>query len=550
MKSKIILLFIVLLAFFFRLYGLNWDQDQHLQPDERFLTMVASSIEIPDSFIDYLDPKVSTMNPYNNNFNFFVYGTFPLNLTKIIAHIFQYDSYAYINLIGRILSTVFDVGIVFLLFKIGKKLYSEKIGLLSSFLYSIMVLPIQLSHFFAVDPFLNFFIVLTFYFLILLIKDENTPLYVLLIGISFGLALACKVSAVFFGPIIFIFFIYKFFKKNFFLLLTYGLFFLLTSLLIFRINQPQAFSSGNFINWSLNSKFISNIKELSELSKSDTLYPPGIQWKKTTPIIFPLKNMINWGIGIPIGIIFLIALVFFAINLFKKPNFINWSIFVWVFGFFLYQGFQSVKTMRYFLLIYPFITIISAKLIGSLSKFKLKIFKSKAFYICISVILLIYPISFLSIYSHSNTRISASEWIYQNIASGATLTSEYWDDSLPLPIFERPFRFYNNESLHLFDEESTEKWNLINGQLDRSDYIILSSNRLYATIPKNPEIYPTTTQYYQSLFNDQLPFKKTIEFTSRPCFPPVGKSWFCFNDDNAEEAFTVYDHPKVIIFKR
>jgi len=68
---------------------------------------------------------------------------------------------------------------------------------------------------------------------------------------------------------------------------------------------------------------------------------------------------------------------------------------------------------------------------------------------------------------------------------------------------------------------------------------------------KFPQQYPQTIKYYQSLFNGTWNFTKVAEFTSRPCFPPIGnRQLFCFNDDGSEEAFTVYDHPKVSIFKR
>ena len=67
-KEKTILFFILLVAALFRWYGLNWDQNQHLHPDERFLTMVGTAMQIPASFTDYLDPQVSTFNPENINY--------------------------------------------------------------------------------------------------------------------------------------------------------------------------------------------------------------------------------------------------------------------------------------------------------------------------------------------------------------------------------------------------------------------------------------------------------------------------------------------------
>ena len=45
-KNLLILIFIIVIGFLLRLIGLNWDQGQHLHPDERFLTMVSSAINL------------------------------------------------------------------------------------------------------------------------------------------------------------------------------------------------------------------------------------------------------------------------------------------------------------------------------------------------------------------------------------------------------------------------------------------------------------------------------------------------------------------------
>src|SRR3989344_4724479 len=124
-KSKIyILLFLatLLLVVVFRLYGLVWDQNQHLQPDERFLTMVTQKIEWPGSFREYLDPETSTLSPYNNGFNFYVYGTFPLTIVKYFGEFLLFDKFDYnnITLVGRFISAVLDFFVVFLVFKIAR----------------------------------------------------------------------------------------------------------------------------------------------------------------------------------------------------------------------------------------------------------------------------------------------------------------------------------------------------------------------------------------------------------------------------------------------
>jgi len=546
MKPKFILFLIILLASAFRFYGLDWDSGHHLHPDERFLTMVATSIKIPASFSNYFNPQESTLSPYNNDYNFFVYGTLPLNLVKIIGQITNNTNYGNIHLVGRLLSAFFDISIIFLLFAIVKKILTTRAALLSTFLYATMVLPIQLSHFFAVDTFLNFFLLLSFYYLLKLLSLKPPILTTVGLSFSFAAALACKISAIYFVPIIAIvlcIFLIKQKNHRQQQLILLFIFPLLTPL-IFRFLQPHIFLQSSWLNWRPHPQFVNNLKELQHFSDPESWFPPAVQWKNTIPVLFPLKNIIIWGLGLPLGLLFIIAFIKNLLILHRqKLSF--FLVHIWILILLVYQGSQTSKTMRYFLPIYPYIAIVVALFISKLKLFQHQIFRS-VFYL----LLLIYPVSFMSIYSHPITRLAASRWIYQNIPTGSVLTTEHWDDGLPLNIPGHLASSYPSESLALYDPDTPSKWQKINQQLDLADYIILSSNRLYGSIPQNPQHYPQATQYYQDLFDGSLGFTKIAQFTSYPCFPPVGQPLFCFPDDSAEEAFTVYDHPKVLIFRK
>src|SRR5512140_1438500 len=47
---------VLLVAAYFRTVGLNWDDGQHLHPDERFLTMVESALQPVGASSDQLGP--------------------------------------------------------------------------------------------------------------------------------------------------------------------------------------------------------------------------------------------------------------------------------------------------------------------------------------------------------------------------------------------------------------------------------------------------------------------------------------------------------------
>jgi hypothetical protein len=67
-----------------RFTNVDWDEGAHLNPDERFLTMVNAELSGPDSPAGYFDTDASPLNPGNTELNF-VYGTAPVFAVKGIA---------------------------------------------------------------------------------------------------------------------------------------------------------------------------------------------------------------------------------------------------------------------------------------------------------------------------------------------------------------------------------------------------------------------------------------------------------------------------------
>lgn len=603
-KSRInlfIFLAIFALAAFLRLYGVNWDQGQHLHPDERFLTMVASAVEWPKSFSNYFDTANSSLNPNNHGFDFFVYGTLPLFLVKFVAEILGRGDYQNLVLVGRAMSAFFDFGTVVLVFGIARKLTGGKkqlVPFLAMFFYAVTVLPIQLSHFFAVDTFLVFFLTLAFYSIINILETaENGALRwhdflfnIFVFGTSFGLALACKVSAVLFLPVIVLGFFWIFQKlRSLSKVLVLALIFAFLAYAGFRFFNPYAFRNGNLFDPTINPKFIQSLQTLKSFDGKDTTFPPALQWIPTTPLVFSSLQSFLWGMGIPLGVI--VLLIFFtaakktAIFLAKivkkrermiiglQDKILILAVF-WLTIVFFYQSIQFAKPLRYLAPLLPALAIIMSYGVVRFSNVWRGIFgRFWPWIIRLGFLaVLIWTFSFFTIYLKAHSRVLASEWIYQNIPAGSVLANEYWDDPLPLPITNRS-QSYQTFQLPLYDSDTKEKWQMIIKNLETTDYIILTSNRLWRSISALPQKYPIASRYYQLLFSGQLGFEEVAVFTSYQCLLPrffgsktslskldlhplpisLVSTDYCFlalNDDGADESFTVYDHPKVIVFKK
>ncbi len=562
LTSLLVLLAIFCLALGLRTYGLNWDQGNHLHPDERFLTMVETTIKLPKSLTQYLNTATSPLNPYNyKEYQFFVYGTFPLFLTKIVGEISHQSSYDQINLVGRFLSALFDSGCVILLYFLAKKIIkSSYLVYLPSLLYAFCVLPLQLSHFFAVDTFLSFFILATF----VALSYKRIPLA----AVTFGLALASKISALYFAPIFTLFIIIDFIKhKNFYRFLLFCFSSLFITFVVFRFFQPYSFV-GLF---KPNPLFINNLKTLESFNDPNGWFPPAVQWLSKKPLPFSLQNIVFWGIGLPLVILLLTAIIKIKKASIKKTPLIMWLSIIWMLLLFIYQGSQFAANMRYFIVIYPFIILITVYAL-TVSKLNPKIVLLFITFHCI------FGIIFLNIYSHPHSRVQASSWIYQNIPIGSSITNEYWDDPLPLYLPMHDPNSYRGTMLPLYDPDITEKWNKLQPEIDDANYLFMTSNRLWASIPQVPSRYPITTKFYNNLFDENttftiykeidsypgitLPFLKKCYYFGPTNYPYKEKknTWFSIDnqcnypgiylrDDTAEESFTVYDHPKILIYK-
>lgn len=121
--NRYLLILVLVLAFGFRFYGINWDQNHHLHPDERMITMVTEGIQLPKPLtLDSLLTPKSSLNP-----KFFAYGSFPIYLLRFTGNILSFFNpvwahYQGLNLVGRLLSVIFDLGTIIVIFKISKLL--------------------------------------------------------------------------------------------------------------------------------------------------------------------------------------------------------------------------------------------------------------------------------------------------------------------------------------------------------------------------------------------------------------------------------------------
>ncbi len=154
------------------------------------------------------------------------------------------------------------------------------------------------------------------------------------------------------------------------------------------------------------------------------------------------------------------------------------------------------------------------------------------------------------------------------LRGSAPANESSWDDGLPLRVdgLDGYSGIYQGGlNFEMYWNDDAAKLERFTSTLDQADYIFISSNRQWGTTTRVQERYPLTTEYYRDLmgcpadqsiidcystaqpgmFQGKLGFELVKVFQSEPSIGGLQ-----FNTQFAEEAFTVYDHPKVLIFKK
>lgn len=585
-----ILLFLMLgLALAFRLYGVEWDGGFLFHPDERQVYVLVDDLAWP-ALVDWsklLTPK-SPWNP-----GFFAYGSLPLYLLRVLASLAGFfepnlGRLHSIHLVGRPLSAAFDAGTVLLTFHMGRRIKGRWEGLLAALLVTLTVLHIQLSHFYAVDTVLTFFVMLT---LVMGARLVDRPTFGrgAAAGIACGMALATKISA---APLVVP------------LTVAWGLVAIrgagrvrrgaawrhraapwlrgtagllvtgLVALASFLLWQPYALI--DVVN------FVVDVIQEGYMARGVADIPYTRQFIGTLPYLYPLTQLVVWSMGVPLGVAGLLglpAIMWRGVMALRRGEWRlaagAWLGVSWVLVYFALVGGFHAKFLRYMLPITPLLCIWAAW--GLLALVRTGGWRRAVGILSLCIVVCgsaAYAIAYARIYASPHTWIQATEWICNRFERSTRIVVEHWDDPLPMSQGTGELRCHRDHivrTLPVYDPDDTAKLETLFSAIEWGDHIILSSNRLYNTIPRLPERYPMTSRYYELLMGERLGYELVYYATSYPALFGYELVNDTFNDPDlpmpklmaereaqrqaivlgrADESYSVYDHPKPLVFQK
>lgn len=569
-------IFALWLALFFglycRFYGLNWDQGAIIHPDERFVTGLVPRISWPSSFGEWFDSTKSPLNPKNLKGVSYVYGQLPLMIAKVA--IGSESDIAKVLVRMRALSGFFDCLTVLFSLLIGRRLLGKNWGLFVGALVSLTALNIQQSHYFTTDNFATTFMTLAFWSGVRWV-DTKKWFDALGLGIWFGCSLACKLSSAFFAVAWLGLVILAWRRHGFKAVLPLAVCSFLLAFWTFRTFHPMMFLGVKGpLDIRLDPRFLArgdgewvgDFGQQLGITNGIVDVPFNVQWIGRTKWLFSLVNLGWWGFGWPM----LLAGLAGGLWAIRRPR--QFPVFVVAMLFVLVsigvQGAQFSRFTRYYLPLTPMFALLAALFWRQLLVSKPKLRPLVPLALAYS---LLWCASVTAIYGRPLTRLAASQWIVDNLLSGTVVVDETsWDEGLPIswvpPGVDTTIKEYTDptdpehrptkmESYDLDWEARdpapagshgmTRKKARIEDALNKAEWIFISSGRSWQTIPRWPQKWPMMTAFYRALFDGKLGFEKAQEFTSYPGLGP-----FRFPDDGLEEALSVYDHPRVLLFHK
>jgi hypothetical protein len=571
---------LIVLGAGFRLKGMNWDQRAMLHPDERFIVYVVDSIRwiTPG---DYFNTAKSGLNPHNVGHELYVYGTFPLMLIKAITDLTGHAGKYGGLMPGRWLATTADLVTLVFTMLFAFTLFGRLAAVMAGALSACCVLQIQLAHFGTFDSLGTCLIALTLWILALIAKrNSNQAVWRLCLaaGATSALAASTKINLALVLAWLPLALLLR--SRSFRGLAFNSLGALAAAFLTFRLAQPYAFQGPGFFDLTLNEKLLENFRQLRMLLQPSVMFPPSVQWLAREGT-FALKNLVLWGLGGPPGVYVLLSWGIGVCWLIIKRD---WRPFIPVTfalaGYLVFGFFYPAPTMRYQAPYYPALFALSggvfaglyggliANPTGRLRALRLLLLAFCSVSLCFAPV---WALAFTQIYNRKHPRVEALYWALQRFAGASprpkVLYETIWDDAMPFWLKEMaPYRgsFPEIGRLEPYERDTPAKAQRFADLLAQADLLMITSNRQWGSLGRLPQLYPLTNRFYALLADcssaaavlpcyrnagereqaGALGYRLIKTFSSYPQLGPL-----IINDQAAEEAFTVYDHPKVLLFQ-
>jgi len=491
-QGKIVFILIVLLALGLRIWGISFGLPYIYHVDEERFSRISHHY-----FSGDLNPHFFHVPSLHTYAVAGIWGTYYL-AGKASGKFHSLDDFidsfgeeiTTLFVLGRMLTVLLSIGTILIVYLIGKRLYNQRVGLLSSLFLIFSPVHNKISHYMVPDSPMVFFQMLSFLFIWMIYKKGRWEHYILA-GLFAGLAMGTKYGGLLlFLPLILAHVFHVLEDKqplsNIFLSfkpILSGVFFLAG----FFIGCPYAFfdfqSFWRGFQWQSRHLFVTGHYG------SSTAQPA---W------LFYLKHGFKELVGKSSQFLVLGGVIY-GLFRHKKREII---LFSFPLVQFLIMSNWKTSAVRYLLPLAPFFAIIGAHFLDLIlsklayylarfnSKFSFLIRRRGIFAALVVILFLLSPglkvLRFDYTLTQKDTRMIAKEWIEKNIPPGSRIAFEAYGPAFTREKYDIIYR-------HTLGQVTLE-W-----LSQRKRNFVIISDIMYARFTRFPEEFPKQAKFYNSL---------------------------------------------------
>lgn len=559
--TRPILFLLTFIGAYLRFKTLDWG-DMFLHPDELNIGFAVSKVHLPE----------------NANPEFFAYGALPIYVTYFVGVVQNalqgVAEIWHVNLeqaliIGRHLSALTSTALIPLTYLLCRKLSaSPLLSLVASFFTAFSIGFIQFAHFATFEMFLTIFYVLIVFAAVNVLQTSSIKWY-LILGVLIGLTVGTKIVS--------LYLIVTPFALKFFEVLSKDEQTFFTALRSYM--HPKKLFHPHVLASCLVAVGVFFIANPFIVLDNDTFlgsldYEQGVatgtlpvfytrNFIDTVPAVYQYVHVLPFISGYAFraaGVIAVLILLIYSLRRLKTAQ--PLLLFFLVFGG--YTAFHLTMYVKWTRYMAPALVLLIVALVITVDKLlSLQTDTRRKTLVALSVAFLCFEIffrglSFSTLYQTPDTRQVAADWVRLNTSTRDRILSEVFDPNII------PFNDARGNQITLFNmyelDEVPERYIDLSEMLEETDYILLPSDRVYASALRLPDAFPVAAAYYTALFSGELGFELVYAKEPHLCLlsPPITDklptritTFLCpINTGHAEGTFYVFDHPSVQMYKK
>jgi len=269
----------------------------------------------------------------------------------------------------------------------------------------------------------------------------------------------------------------------------------------------------------------------------------------TLPALYPLRELALWGWGVLLVLALIAGGAAGSWRLIKRSRrwiagrFNDSSILLAILLFWLIPMALRLSTLQVKFMRYWEPLVVPAVLIASWWMMRLpRRFRQRTVILVVAGTVL-WGLAYTWAFVEPHPHRTASEWFSPMLADQQVVAFEHWDEHIALNLENGVVDRAELPSYEL--PESEGKLALWTGALARSDWVVLTSNRVYRTVLANSDRFEETARLYRLLLSGEAGFEVMTRVRRGPRI--FGLRWPV---QRADESFLNYEFPQVVILRR